>query len=383
MTANLCMAYIQYCKAVYGNAYLRKVRGNGGQIVELWPISPALLWPVRTNGSKEFISYYAYQFSASGTIERIPVEDIVHFRVGLDDRNHMLGLSPLAQLIREVDTDQQATAFADRLVRNNAVPGLVVTVPVEAGDIGKENADILKERLQATFGGDGQGFAAVLTGGATAAPYGFSPEQLNLTGLHRLPEERISAVLGVPAIIAGLGAGLERATYANFKEAREMFIESTIIPAYAEDDAVLTTQLLPEFTADPALSLKHEITNMRALQPDMDALYARVTLAVGNKPWLAINEARTEAGFPTVEGQDEIAQPEPPPDMTPPDEQGAEDEDMPMRPNARSVKRLNRGEFEAALLAMRTAHERELANALTTYFRGLRMRMSVRMREAA
>lgn len=379
MTANLVMAYTQYSKAVYGNAYLRKIRNGARQVVELWPLSPAVCWPVRVEGSRNFIDYYAYQFSPDrATIEKIPVEDIVHFRVGLDDRNHMLGMSPLAMLLREVDTDMQATAFSDRLVRNNAVPGLVVTVPTEAGDIGAEAAAMIKQRLGETFGGEGQGGTAVLTGGATAAQFGFDPRALDLTGLHRLPEERISAVLGVPAIIAGLGAGLDRATYANFKEAREMFIEATIIPAYWEDDAVLNEQLLPEFTDDPSLMLKHDITDMRALQQDMDALYTRVTLAVGGKPWLAVNEARTEAGFPSVDGMDEIAQPEPPPTPEPPPAG-----DQPPPPARRSVKALNQRDFEASLLAMRAAHERELAAALQTWQAGFNRRVALRFAQEA
>jgi HK97 family phage portal protein len=386
MTANLVMAYVQYCKSVYGNAYLRKIRNGGGQVVQLWPLSPAVTWPVREHRSTNFIDYYAYQFGPNGSAqERIPVEDIVHFRMGLDDRNMMLGLSPLAQLAREVDTDEQTTAFSDRLVRNNAVPGLVVTLPVDAGDPGRDVAEQIKQSINRTFQGEGQGDTAVLHGGAKAEQFGFNPQQLDLTSLHRLPEERISAVLGVPAIIAGLGAGLDRATYANFKEAREMFIESTIIPSYSEDDAVLNQQLLPEFTDDPSVVLRHDITDMRALQPDIDAQYNRLTVAVGG-PWLAANEARSETGFPpdTDAGSDLIGGAPPPP----PPVSVATVPIPTAAPAARALdaaatKALNPTDFERSMLALRAAHEASLTAVLTTFFAGQARRVAARYREAS
>lgn len=382
MTGNLLWAYTQYCKAVYGNAYWRKVRAGNGAVVELWPLSPSVCWPIRRRNSTNFIDAYVYQFgSGEGGKEEIDPLDIVHFRWGLDDRDHKYGLSPLRLLTREADTDIQTTAFSDRLVRNNAVPGLVVTVPVEAGDIGKANAEAIKQSLHNTFSGDGQGGTAVLTGGATAAQYGFNPQELDLTALHRIPEERISAVLGVPAIIAGLGAGLDRATYANFKEARELFVESTIIPAYADDDAVLCEQLLPEFTADPAIYLAHDITDMRALQPDEDARYARLTLAVGG-PWLTVNEARTEVGWPETqdEGSDDVGgMKEPPPELAPTDDQPAP---TPIRA-ARSVKALNPADFERVLRALAAGQEAPLEAALRTYQAGLQRRVLQRLEEGA
>jgi hypothetical protein len=69
-----------------------------------------------------------------------------------------------------------------------------------------------------------------MTGKTKVEQFGFSPEQLLLRELRRIPEERVTAVLGVPAIVAGLGAGLDRSTFTNMAEAREAAYESGIIP---------------------------------------------------------------------------------------------------------------------------------------------------------
>ncbi len=379
MTGALLMAYVQYCKAVYGNAYVRKVRaGNAvtGEVAQLWPISPAVCWPIRERGSSNFIDYYRYD-PGDGKLEKIPPADMIHFRVGLDDRNHMVGMSPLRQLLREVDTDVQTTAMSDRLVRNNGVPGLVVTVPVEAGDIGAENAAVIKQKLTDTFSGEGQGTTAVLTGGATANAYGFNPQQLDLPALHRLPEARIAAVLGVPAIIAGLGAGLDRATYANFKEAREMFVESTIIPTYAEDDATLTRHLLSEFDDRPGIFIAHDITDMRALQEDENAKYTRLSLATGKKPWLTQNEARTDTGYdklgPEFDTLD-TAPPAPDPATMP--------ADAPTPIKSLSTKVLSPVDFERALRGMGALQVGQLAEVLANYQAGQLRRVKARIEGA-
>jgi HK97 family phage portal protein len=404
MTGNLLLSYTQYCKAVYGNAYWRKVRGPNGAVVELWPLSPSVCWPIRRRNSSNFIDAYVYQFgTGEAGKEEIDPLDIVHFRWGLDDRDHKYGLSPLRLLVREADTDMQTTAFSDRLVRNNAVPGMVVSYPPEAGDPGPEAAERIKSALTAAFGGEHQGSTAVVFGGAEPKQFGFSPSDLDLTALHRVPEERISAVLGVPAIIAGLGAGLDRATYANFKEAREMFIEGTIIPSYADDDAVLTEQLLPEFNSDPNVYLAHDISDMRALQPDMDAMYTRLTLAVGG-PWLAPNEARSEAGFPDAaeDGMAEVGGSRQPATASGDDADGdglTDEADAPTPIRARAAKQVgppisaelnhlshkafNAPDYEDMLRALAAGHEAPLEAALQTYFARQRRDVLRRYREQA
>jgi hypothetical protein len=109
----------------------------------------------------------------------------------------------------------------------------------------------------------------------------------------------------------------------------------------ADDDAVLTEQYLPEFTRDPGIALAHDISDMRALQPDMDAMYTRLTLAVGG-PWLSPNEARSEAGFPDApdEGMTEVGGSRQAGPATDGDDDGMMDEaDMPTPIRARrSVK---------------------------------------------
>jgi HK97 family phage portal protein len=347
------MGYIQWCKHVDGNAYLRKLRaGNDvtGNVVELWPISPTRLEARTTDGSGEFISYYRY-YVRPGVYEDIPVENIIHFRMGLRDGDHRYGDSPLKRLAREVSSDDQATRYADRLLANLAINGLSMEFDKEMGPIDRATADEMKARIQSAYSGDNVGAVSVLSPGAKLVSHGFSPEQMDLKVLHRVPEERISAVLRCPAIVAGLGAGLDRSTFANYEEANQSFIEQTILSLYRDDDKKLTHGLASDFTSDRKISIAHDITQMRALQDDEDKKATRLAAYVA-AGILTTDEARAEIGREPLPESEKPQQPE---IVTLP----ARPEDMPALPEARSRPRI---------VALPYAHFVKAANDLPGQF---------------
>lgn len=298
MTTDVLLSYTAVCEHVEGNAYWRKLRAGNpetGNVVELWPISPSRMEPVTRNGSGDFISFYRYT-SASGHVEDIPTANIIHFRYGIDDEDHRVGLAPLKRLLREISSDQQATRYADRLLANLAINGLALSFDKEAAPIDQATADQLKARIQAAYGGDNVGSAAVLSPGAKLDALGFSPEQMDLKVLHRVPEERISAVLGVPAIVAGLGAGLDRSTYSNFSEAREAFTETKLLPLWRGLAGTLQLQLVRDFTSDRAIVVDFDTDEVRALATDLTAQAARLQGLVASGI-LTTDEARAELGY--------------------------------------------------------------------------------------
>lgn len=302
--------WTQWAKHSDGNAYWRKVRSAGSTVEEVWPLSPARVQPITTRADQRrgvFISYYRYE-TEPGRYEDIGPEDIVHFRLGMDDCDHRLGCSPLRRLIREVATDDETTRFVGQLLANFAVPGLVVMTPDRT--MTREQAEEIKNSVTERFSGDARGRVGVLNNGATVQQFGFSPEQLDMKTLHRVPEERIAAVLRVPAVLAGLGAGLDRSIYNNAREAREAFTEQTLTGLWRSDAARIDLELLPDFDGDITHFTRFDLTDVRALQEDEDKKYARLNLGVQGK-WITVNEARKDVGLPPVDGGDELAQPVP------------------------------------------------------------------------
>jgi hypothetical protein len=165
------------------------------------------------------------------------------------------------------------------------------------GPMTPEKADVLRARITAMFTGEGRGRVGIASPGSDMKQYGFSPQEMDLKVLHRLPEERIAAVLGVPPGVAGLGAGLDRQIYNNYREAREAFFEQKILPAYQFDAARVDASLLPDFTSQKRVFCRFDTAQLPELAEDQDKKFARVTalLVAGG---LTLNQAQLELGLP-------------------------------------------------------------------------------------
>jgi HK97 family phage portal protein len=305
--------WIAWAKHSDGNAYLIKVRsGNSrtGNVIETWPVSPALMRPVTIKNTRDFISYYELQVGPND-FEKIPTENVIHFRLGIDDLDMRKGLSPIKRLVRQIGTDEEVDKFTLTLLKNYAVPGLVV-IPAANTTMDVDKADLIRTQFRRKFSSDNRGDVAVMSTDSRVEQFGFSPEQMNLSSLRDVPEERIAAVIGVPPILAGLGAGLDRATYNNVDALIEYFTEKKLVPLWGMDDAKLQASLKPDFSSDPRVVIRRDLSEVRALQEDMDKKYFRLNTGVqGARPWITVNEARSDVGLPPIDGGDELREPVP------------------------------------------------------------------------
>lgn len=256
---------------VDGNGYLLVVRDMLKMPAELWWAPASLMEPKGTE--TEFITHYEYR--PNGIAIRLDPDDVIHFRNGIDPDNPRKGRSPLRSVLREVFTDDEAATFTAQLLRNMGVPGLVIS-PDGDHQMNEEEAEAAKAHVRENFTGDKRGEPLVTSGKTKVHSFGFSPQELNLKDLRRIPEERVTAVIGVPAIVAGLGAGLDRSTFANFAEAREAAYEECIIPTQGLMAEEIRFQLLPKFEDDPYLwRFEFDTSGVRVLQEDKDKLSAR------------------------------------------------------------------------------------------------------------
>jgi HK97 family phage portal protein len=292
---------------VDGNGYWIKLRDRSGIVRELWWAPSWTCKPVSEAGSNALITHYNYTPSAT-TVE-LPVTDVVHFRFGLDPDNPRLGMSPLKSVLREVFTDDEAANFTASLLRNMGVPGLVVSPEQAEARPSSDDVAATKAYFKGAFTGDRRGEPLVMSGPTRVAQFGFSPEQLLLRELRRIPEERVTAVMGVPAIVAGLGAGLERSTFSNMAEAREAAYESGLIPTQRILSEEVRFQLLSDFEPDPfAWRFGFDLSKVRVLQEDLTRQAERFNIGV-NGGWVKVSEARAAVGLAVEDGDDVYLRP--------------------------------------------------------------------------
>lgn len=279
-----------------GNGYWLVRRGANLQPVELWYAPHWMVDPQFPDDGTVFISHYLYRPLGREPV-RIEVEDVIHFRDGLDPHNTRKGFSALKSILREVYTDEEAATFTAGLLSNMGVPGIVVSPDEDAAIVTDEDMELTRQWWQQRFSGDRRGEALVMRGRTRIEQFGFSPQQLDLRALRRVPEERVTAVLGTPAIVVGLGAGLDRSTFANFAEAREAAYESCIIPLQNLVAEEVWAQLLDEF--EPSIegwTVGFDLSVVRVLQEDENARSTRILAQLGGA-LITQAEARSELGY--------------------------------------------------------------------------------------
>ncbi len=299
MTQQLLANYIVTSLNANGDAFIYKNRNQRGQVVELVPLMPHL---VEAKGNEnELITHFDYQPQGGMQGEdsvKIEKKDMIHLRQAVDPNNMRRGLAPLRGVLREIAGDEAAGQYTAALLHNMAVPGVILSPrDDQMGGPTREEAEAIADMYKQKFGGKNRGAPMVLSGAMNVEIVSFSPDQMKLAELRRIPEERVSAVLGVPAILAGLGAGLDSATYSNTKELREFFTESKLVPMWNMVAQDLTHQLLrPEFDSSDNEYAEFDISNVRALADDKDNLYKRMNTAVQGG-WVTIGEARKVVGL--------------------------------------------------------------------------------------
>jgi HK97 family phage portal protein len=284
-----------YYWLTHGNVYMYKMRRENGSLKELWLLDSEHCTPAWPTDGSVFISHYEYR------IDNIPyalrVEDIIHFRYGLDPRNHRLGLAPVRALLDEVLADEAAIEYSKTAMGSYGIPPYVVSPKPNADSTYRVDAEKMKAELIAKTTGSERGKPIVFGAPTDVKELGFNPSQMILREIHSLPEERVAAVLGIPAVVLGYGAGLTHSTYSNYENALKAAWQTFVVPTLRVIASELTHQLLlPEYSNERGDIVEFDTGEVWALQKDENAVAQREVMK-----WLAglitKDEARAAMGL--------------------------------------------------------------------------------------
>jgi HK97 family phage portal protein len=289
---------------IYGNAYWLMVGSKVGSVAELWWVPQALMRPRWKENGNSYIDWYDYTPDPSRTdrVYKIPIENVVHIRHLLDPDNIRVGMSPLKPVLREIWTDDEAANFTAALLRNLGHPGIIISPGDEEIEFTDEDADAMKIQYQANFSNDKRGEPMIVSSPVKIEKLSLSPEEMSLTELRRIPEERISACLGVNPIVTGLGAGLQASTFRNYKEARGAAYDESLIPTQRMVAGELNRSMLPRFESAPTFRVRFDLSNVRALLDDQLQLLRRADMGV-KTGWITVGAGMRMIGMSTA-GQD-------------------------------------------------------------------------------
>jgi HK97 family phage portal protein len=261
-----------------GNAYIIKWRNPDTLRVEAlfyephYSIRPRFYGDLIFSGNqilrddKKFISFYeVYRPNLAGTggdWKRVEVDDVIHLRDGIDPTNPRKGINKLASLLAELFTDQQRAYFSATVLSNVGMIPFVVSPRETNQVITPKQAEKLKEELELRSR-EGRGKPIVAGRAIRVDELGFSPEDMDLTAMASIPEERVASVIGPNSYV--LGFIPENSVYTNFLEARRDAYESFLIPLQSYIAAQLTDDLLREFIDDENQNLEYYYADVYAM----------------------------------------------------------------------------------------------------------------------
>lgn len=307
LAAGLLASYLER-----GSAYAYCVRSGSGKIVQLYYVPHYQITPVWESDGSSYIS--AYRYTVNGQTLYLPPEDVLVVRNGINPLSLREGLSSTRPNLREFCTDNEAAAITAALSRNMGIPGVYI-MPDGVDKQGNWTtiAQATAEKLVATwkqkYGGENRGAPFVFQqGGVKIGTVAFSPEQMLMDKIRNVPEERVTACTGVPAIVVGLGAGLERSTFNNTEQAERVAYRNGLRP-FAQTLADAVTH---KFENEPGYLLErgtqriaHDYSQIPALQEDTDKKHTRFAndFETGG---ITQNEYRAGIGLEPVKGGDKF-----------------------------------------------------------------------------
>lgn len=256
---------------VDGNCYIEKLRGVQSGKVQALEVIPCTAVTVRSvSDAGNILSHY--EVATNKGVKKIAPDDMIHIIDGVDPNVPIMGMSPFKALAREVSTDLQIARYQEAILRAPSFKGLLGSKGVPLTD---DQGRLVADQLRRQGGGENAGGVVYVGTDITFQKTSLTPDEMALDQIPTWVEERISAVLGIPAVVLGLGAGLTRATFANFKEAREAAVEAYLIPMWTLVADALTNQLLPDIGGRPNERFRFDDTTVRALSEDEDRRHGR------------------------------------------------------------------------------------------------------------
>ncbi len=212
---------------------------------------------------------------------------VLHLKLFHPTDDHY-GFSPLEAAAFAIDVHNSSGAWNKALLDNAARPSGALVFDARDGErLTEAQFAALKAELGETHAGaSNAGRPLVLEGGLDWKPMSMSPADMDfIAGKHAAARE-IALAFGVPPQLLGIPGD---ATYANYREANTAFWRGTVIPLARKAAGALTGWLGGRFGD---IRIEADLDAVPALQPEQDALWARLSAA----SFLTDSERRRMAG---------------------------------------------------------------------------------------
>jgi hypothetical protein len=161
-------------------------------------------------------------------------DEYCHFAPYPDPLSPWRGMSWLTPVIREVQTDGQATRHKQKFFENAATPNLAVSLPAT---IGPDAYEAFVTKMKMKTRGTENAYETLYTGGgADVTVIGTDLKSIDFKSVQGGGETRVSNAGGVPAVLVGLSEGMQGSSLnaGNFAAAKRNFADTTMRQLWRE-----------------------------------------------------------------------------------------------------------------------------------------------------
>lgn len=269
--------------AIMFNAYVYKVRGLGGRIVELLPFEPNSVQVIR---GKDWQRKYIVSIYGGGTIE-VPQEDMWHLRGPSWDG--VKGLDGI-KLAREAIGLALATEeHSSRMFSNGAKPGGILST---SATLKEDQIKLLRESWELANGGNSNAYkTAILFGGLEWTPMAQTGVDSQHLEQRRFQVEEVCRFYRVMPIMVGHAD--KAATYASSENMFLAHVVHTLMPWYARIEQSAAVNLLTDQERKLGYYFQFMAQAlMRGASKDRADYFSKALGSGGSPPWMSQDEVR-------------------------------------------------------------------------------------------
>lgn len=301
MTSRVFRMTLTAHAVLHGAGYAFIYRDKTGKPLELWPLSPDSVLPVRIheNGMRPQLKYIV----TIGTERRIvnPYDMLCIMGLSYD------GWVPYSVFDKARDSiglGLGASKYTGKFFSNSAEPRVIIEVPAGGQWRTEAQQEFLRQWNSMHQGLDNSHRTAILTGGATAKPLSISATDAQLLETRKFTILEIANWFGVPPHKLGDSS---KTAYNSLEQENQSFLDDgleTWLLAWEEE---CEAKLLTEDEKEQE-TVKVEFQRRTLIRPPFAQRLQAYGYAI-NARVMSPNECRAEEGLPPYEGGDEFLVP--------------------------------------------------------------------------
>ncbi|MCA1806620.1 MAG: phage portal protein, partial [Actinobacteria bacterium] len=256
--------FLVYHKELSGSAYWQIVLDKeGGSPVFLQPLFPQYMRIVPS--AEDFIERFEYRIN--GVFDRNFKYSEVFWTKHADPADPYLGLSPLASINGELQTDIAAREWNKISMSHRGATDVAF---IMRDVVTEEDYELVRRMVEDRYAGPNNARRPwILGGNSDVRPMSYTAVEMDYINTRKFNREVISAALGVPAPLIG---DADNSTYNNLDTLKKEFWQGTLTNFLEDLRQDMTRQILIPFYGDgrrtrtPRIRYMYDLSNVEALQ---------------------------------------------------------------------------------------------------------------------